>query len=141
MQRRCQFHEKEESRGSRSRRSASLSQQPQTAQIGVSKDGACGGQPPSVIKWIGNSWDVHYSWDHCPNKKPLKALQTLNQKSFLEDFVNFWRYMPTKWLQQRAKGSKNGHEIPQGRAFCGHPSTSTIYFVTYVSVPQTACPP
>ena len=27
--------------------------------------------------------------------------------------------MPTKWLQQRAKGSKNGHGMPPHRAFCG----------------------
>jgi hypothetical protein len=27
--------------------------------------------------------------------------------------------MPTKWLQERAKGSKNGHGMPQHRAFCG----------------------
>ena len=26
--------------------------------------------------------------------------------------------MPTKWLQERAKGSKNEHEMPPHRAFC-----------------------
>ena len=33
--------------------------------------------------------------------------------------VNSWRLIPTKWLQERADGSKNGHEIPPRRAFCG----------------------
>jgi len=32
---------------------------------------------------------------------PRKVLRTLNHKSFWEDFVNFWRYLPTKWLQVR----------------------------------------
>jgi hypothetical protein len=27
--------------------------------------------------------------------------------------------MPTKWLQERAKGSKNEHGMPPRRAFCG----------------------
>ena len=27
--------------------------------------------------------------------------------------------MPTKWLQERAKGSKNEHGMPPPRAFCG----------------------
>ena len=27
--------------------------------------------------------------------------------------------MPTKWRQERASGSKNGHGIPPLRAFCG----------------------
>ena len=27
--------------------------------------------------------------------------------------------MPTKWLQERAKGSKNGPGMPPLRAFCG----------------------
>ena len=27
--------------------------------------------------------------------------------------------MPTKWLQERANGSKNEHGIPPPRAFCG----------------------
>ena len=27
--------------------------------------------------------------------------------------------MPTKWLQERAKGSKNEHGMPPHRAFCG----------------------
>ena len=27
--------------------------------------------------------------------------------------------MPTKWLQERAKGSKNGHGMPPHTAFCG----------------------
>jgi len=27
--------------------------------------------------------------------------------------------MPTKWLQERAKGSKNGHGMPPHRVFCG----------------------
>ena len=31
----------------------------------------------------------------------------LSQKSIFEDFDNFWRYMPTKWLQERPNGSKN----------------------------------
>ena len=31
--------------------------------------------------------------------------------------------MPTKWLQERAKGSKNGHGIPPHRAFCGQQTT------------------
>ena len=30
--------------------------------------------------------------------------------------------MPTKWLQERAKGSKNGHGMPPHRAFCGESS-------------------
>ena len=28
-------------------------------------------------------------------------------KVILEDFVSFWRLMPTKWFQERADGSKN----------------------------------
>ena len=41
------------------------------------------------------------------------------KSQFSRDLVNFGRYMPTKWLQERAKGSKNGHGIPPHRAFCG----------------------
>ena len=50
---------------------------------------------------------------------PRKARRTLNQKSFLEDFVNFWRQMPTKWLQNRTNGSKTAPGMPPLRAFCG----------------------
>ena len=35
----------------------------------------------------------------------------LNQMSNFEDFDKLWRYMPTKWLQERADGSKNGQGI------------------------------
>ena len=38
----------------------------------------------------------------------------------LIDLVNFWRQMPTKWLQERVNGSKNGSGIPPHRAFCGY---------------------
>jgi len=41
------------------------------------------------------------------------------KSQFFRDLVNFWRYMPTKWLQERAKGSKNEHGMPPHRAFCG----------------------
>ena len=50
---------------------------------------------------------------------PRKALRGGMCKSFLRDVVNFWQQMPTKWLQERAKGSKNEHGIPPRRAFCG----------------------
>ena len=50
---------------------------------------------------------------------PRKALRTLNQKSFLKDFVNFWRHMPTKWLQERHNGSKNDTGMPPRRASRG----------------------
>jgi len=39
--------------------------------------------------------------------------------------------MPTKWLQERAKGSKNGHGMPPHRAFCGlqeaHPGEEPFF--------------
>jgi hypothetical protein len=34
--------------------------------------------------------------------------------------------MPTKWLQERAKGSKNGHGMPPHRAFCGTVRAATL---------------
>jgi hypothetical protein len=39
------------------------------------------------------------------------------------DLVDFWRYIPTKWLQERAKGSKNEPGMPPLRAFCGLPES------------------
>ena len=45
----------------------------------------------------------------------------LNQKSFLEDFVNLWRQMPTKWLQERGNVPKTVDGIAPRRAFCGWP--------------------
>jgi len=39
--------------------------------------------------------------------KSTQGPSNLNQKSLFEDFVNFWRYMPTKQLQQRGNGSKH----------------------------------
>ena len=38
---------------------------------------------------------------------PTPGASNLNQKSIFEDFDNFWRYMPIKWLSERANGSKN----------------------------------
>ena len=43
----------------------------------------------------------------------------VSQKSILRDLVNFWRQMPTKWLQDRTNGSKTAPGIPPHRAFCG----------------------
>ena len=47
-------------------------------------------------------------------------------KSFLRDVVNFWQSIPKRWLQERAKGSKNEHGIIPRRAFCGVPLPSTL---------------
>ena len=41
------------------------------------------------------------------------------QKSILNRFCQLGQYVPTKWLQERAKGSKNEPGIPPHRAFCG----------------------
>ena len=51
----------------------------------------------------------------------------------LRDLVNFWRYMPTKWLQQRQDGSKNDVEMPSRRAPRGTPpgvSCAALYRFT-----------
>ena len=41
------------------------------------------------------------------------------QSHFFRDVVNFWKQMPTTWLQERAKGPKNEHWLTLRRAFCG----------------------
>ena len=41
------------------------------------------------------------------------------KSQFSIDLVNFWRQMPTKWLQERAKGSKNEHGMPPHRGLRG----------------------
>ena len=41
------------------------------------------------------------------------------KSQFSRDLVKFWRYMPTKWLQNRTNGSKTAPGIPPHRAFCG----------------------
>ena len=41
------------------------------------------------------------------------------KSQFSIDLVNFWRQMPTKWLQDRTNGSKTAPGIPPHRAFCG----------------------
>ena len=41
------------------------------------------------------------------------------QSQFSIDLVNFWRQMPTKWLQERAQGSKNEHGMPPHRGLRG----------------------
>jgi hypothetical protein len=41
------------------------------------------------------------------------------KSQFSRDLVNFWRQMPTKWLQDRTNGSKTAPGIPPHRAFCG----------------------
>ena len=43
----------------------------------------------------------------------------VSQSQFFRDLVNFWRLMPTKWLQERRDGSKNEDGIPPHRALCG----------------------
>ena len=40
------------------------------------------------------------SFEHPRGAAPTGP-SNLNQKSILEDFDNFWRPMPTKWLQER----------------------------------------
>ena len=45
----------------------------------------------------------------------------VSQSQFFRDLVNFWRYMPTKRLQERPNGSKNDLGMPPRRAFCGQP--------------------
>ena len=39
------------------------------------------------------------------------ALRTSVKSQYFPEFVNVWRYMPTKWLQERLNGSKNGSGI------------------------------
>ena len=41
------------------------------------------------------------------------------KSQFWRDLVDFWRYIPTKWLQERTKGSKNEPGMPPLRAFYG----------------------
>ena len=50
--------------------------------------------------------------------------------------------MPTKWLQQRAKGSKNGHGMPPHRVFCGWGySGSKVDRAVFSSFTKTASRP
>ena len=46
--------------------------------------------------------------------------------------------MPTKWLKERAKGSKNGHGMPPHRVFCGRIAADRW---AYDSVPTWSCSP
>ena len=41
------------------------------------------------------------------------------EKSILRDLAIFWRYTPTKWLQERHNGSKNDAGMPSLRALRG----------------------
>ena len=41
------------------------------------------------------------------------------QKSIIDRFINFWRYFPTKWLQNRTQIPRPYPGIPPRRAFCG----------------------
>jgi hypothetical protein len=40
----------------------------------------------------------------------------VSQSQLFRDLVNFWKKMPTEWLQERPNGSKNDLEIPLRRA-------------------------
>ena len=73
--------------------------------------GCCSHQTTlEIIHW---SQDQH---DHRRRPRPNQILYTnrikqrcpsnFDQKSNFEDFVNFWRYVPPKWLQERPHGSK-----------------------------------
>ena len=41
------------------------------------------------------------------------------QRSIFNIVVSFWPCVPTKWLQERANGSKNEPLMPPRRTFCG----------------------
>ena len=42
------------------------------------------------------------------------------RKSIFKRFVNFCKYEPTKWLQERPNGSRNNPEMPPRRALRGN---------------------
>ena len=52
----------------------------------------------------------------CPHARPFVGVF---QKSILDRFVIFWRFFPSKWLQNRPQNPKPSPGIPPRRACCG----------------------
>ena len=49
----------------------------------------------------------------------IRPFSGVFQKSILDRFVIFWRFFPSKWLQNRPQHPKPSPGIPPRRAFCG----------------------
>ena len=55
------------------------------------------------------------------------------KSQFYRDFFNFWRQIPTKWLQERHNGSKNDAVMPPRRASRG------VYIDWYFTALSACC--
>ena len=81
-----------------------------------------------MTRWIRTRWSsiknslslnlhLHPVATSVPNHP--RSFVGVSQSQFFRDLVNFWRSMPTKWLQERAKGSKNEPGMPPHRGLRG----------------------